>query len=64
MDEVEFKDQEELKRYITNSFLDKFLAETGLKIEDVILVEHKAENGDTMYYFAKKTERVWRDKSE
>ena len=53
MDEVEFKNDEELRDKILKSFLDKYLEETGHKVKDVVLIK-EVKDKETYYYFRRK----------
>jgi hypothetical protein len=54
--EVEFKSQEELKKMLLQQYIDDFLENSGLSIDQVVLVEGKDGAGNKIYYFTEKKE--------
>lgn len=52
-EEVEFKNDDELRDKFLKAFLDKYLEETGHNIKDVVLIKEIKDDG-VYYYFRRK----------
>lgn len=53
MEEVEFKDNEQLQDKLIQAYLDKYLEATGHNVKDVVLIK-EVKGNETYFYFRRK----------
>lgn len=55
-DEVTFDNIDQMRRILLKQYMDEYLKTTGLKADQVVLVEGKDNVGNKVFYFTKRTE--------